>query len=236
VPDIASKGCPLMPQPSPERPTLDSFLPQFAAPSDQPNKQQSESNGASHTAHVNGRFSEFETVEINGHLEDHSRIVAENAVIEDAVIEDAQNGAHGHSAVERADSSAPLHRGNGAAHRSSNGLPTIESSLKGAMTEILASTASPSDSMATVGSNGAANVEIGNQAGASVVGDVEALPEVETGPSDDAEERQPDADPRLASPSEHPAAGSLFTPYLVTEIRELRNRCRRRSWWQRLFG
>ena len=35
----------------------------------------------------------------------------------------------------------------------------------------------------------------------------------------------------------HPAAGSLFVPYLVTEIRELRSRTqRRRSWWRRLFG
>jgi hypothetical protein len=35
----------------------------------------------------------------------------------------------------------------------------------------------------------------------------------------------------------HPAAGSLFVPYLVTEIRELRGRkSRRRSWWRRLFG
>ncbi|HEV3416112.1 MAG TPA: hypothetical protein VG056_04845 [Pirellulales bacterium] len=36
---------------------------------------------------------------------------------------------------------------------------------------------------------------------------------------------------------EHPSCGSLFTPYFVTEIRELRNRSRRRrSWWRRIFG
>ncbi len=35
----------------------------------------------------------------------------------------------------------------------------------------------------------------------------------------------------------HPAAGSMFMPYLVTEIRELRSRShRRKSWWRRLFG
>jgi hypothetical protein len=35
----------------------------------------------------------------------------------------------------------------------------------------------------------------------------------------------------------HPAAGSMFVPYLVTEIRELRDRhARRRSWWRRIFG
>lgn len=35
----------------------------------------------------------------------------------------------------------------------------------------------------------------------------------------------------------HPASGSLFVPYLVTEIRELRDRRqRRRSWWRRIFG
>lgn len=35
----------------------------------------------------------------------------------------------------------------------------------------------------------------------------------------------------------HPAAGSLFMPYLVTEIPDLRRRGdRRRSWWRRLLG
>jgi hypothetical protein len=36
---------------------------------------------------------------------------------------------------------------------------------------------------------------------------------------------------------QHPASGSLFMPYLVTEIPDLRKRCaRKRSWWRRLFG
>ncbi len=35
----------------------------------------------------------------------------------------------------------------------------------------------------------------------------------------------------------HPATGSLFVPYLVTEIPHLRNRTnRKRSWWRRLLG
>jgi len=35
----------------------------------------------------------------------------------------------------------------------------------------------------------------------------------------------------------HPHSGSLFVPYLVTEIRELRSRQQRRvPWWRRLFG
>lgn len=44
---------------------------------------------------------------------------------------------------------------------------------------------------------------------------------------------------RPAAPARepHPAAGSMFVPYLVTEIRELRSRTqRRRSWWRRIFG
>jgi hypothetical protein len=43
--------------------------------------------------------------------------------------------------------------------------------------------------------------------------------------------------PAAAEREPHPASGSLFTPYLVTEIRELRERRqRRRSWWRRIFG
>ena len=34
----------------------------------------------------------------------------------------------------------------------------------------------------------------------------------------------------------HPACGSLFVPYLVTEIPDLRCRRVRRSWWRRLLG
>jgi len=43
--------------------------------------------------------------------------------------------------------------------------------------------------------------------------------------------------PGFTTREPHPASGSLFVPYLVTEIRELRDRRqRRRSWWRRLFG
>jgi hypothetical protein len=42
--------------------------------------------------------------------------------------------------------------------------------------------------------------------------------------------------PLSATRETHPASGSLFVPYLVTEIRELRNRRPRRSWWRRIFG
>jgi hypothetical protein len=43
--------------------------------------------------------------------------------------------------------------------------------------------------------------------------------------------------PMAATREPHPASGSLFVPYLVTEIRELRNRRQsRRSWWRRIFG
>jgi len=42
---------------------------------------------------------------------------------------------------------------------------------------------------------------------------------------------------KVASSPEHPATGSLFSPYLVTEVPDLRKRAdRRRSWWRRLFG
>ncbi len=42
---------------------------------------------------------------------------------------------------------------------------------------------------------------------------------------------------RPPEPQSHPAAGSLFVPYLVTEVPGLRNRrARRRSWWRRLFS
>jgi hypothetical protein len=47
----------------------------------------------------------------------------------------------------------------------------------------------------------------------------------------------PVASPSAATREPHPASGSLFVPYLVTEIRELRDRRnRRRSWWRRIFG
>jgi len=43
--------------------------------------------------------------------------------------------------------------------------------------------------------------------------------------------------PAVATREPHPASGSLFTPYLVTEIRELRDRRQhRRGWWRRIFG
>jgi hypothetical protein len=47
----------------------------------------------------------------------------------------------------------------------------------------------------------------------------------------------PSTAPAAAAREPHPASGSLFVPYLVTEIRELRElRQRRRSWWRRIFG
>ncbi len=43
--------------------------------------------------------------------------------------------------------------------------------------------------------------------------------------------------PQANGVPEHPATGSLFSPYLVTEVPDLRKRAAgRRKWWRRLFG
>jgi hypothetical protein len=233
-----------MPQTSTERPALDSFLSQFAAPSDQQNSRPPEPtgerrelngthelNGTGLAGYLNGRLSDVEMVETNGRVLDDSQFV----------VEDVQNGALGDPTTEIADSSAAtLHRGNGATYP--NGSHGIESSLKGAMTEILATTASQSDSVATLVANGAVEsngvevVEIGD-APVTPMGEIEAAPMADDeAPPDQVEQPQAGSEHRSTSLSEHPAAGSLFTPYFVTEIRELRHRCRRRSWWRRLFG
>jgi hypothetical protein len=225
-----------MSQPITDRPALDTFLPQFAPASDQQNSQPPDSNGERRelnglpqSSFLNGRLSELETVQLHEHSDEPSKVV----------IDEHQNGSLGNSLHEPADAlpstvaPSTAHRGNGAAH--TNGSPAIESSLKGAMAEILA-TASQSDSVASVPSNGTAAVEIGDQSTAPP-GDIEAPTATDQeAASDEIDEPQGAVEDRPASPSEHPAAGSLFTPYLVTEIRELRNRCRRRSWWRRLFG
>jgi hypothetical protein len=221
-----------MSQPIPDRQALDSLLAHFATSADEQNPQTPESNGERHElnggAHpedLNGRLSELETLEINGHLERQLPI---------APLE-SQNGRHDPSTPEPINATpSQVHRGNGSGYV--NGSAPIEASLKGAMTEILATTAVEPDAIPPVETNGAAAVEIGEPP-LLPTGDIDEAPAADNKVvRDEVQEPQAGTDYRPTFLSEHPAAGSLFTPYLVTEIRELRNRCRRRSWWRRLFG
>jgi hypothetical protein len=217
-----------MPQPSTQRPILDSFLPQFAATSDEQTSREiipaGERDDLGHPAlggRTNGHFAAFdaafEAEEFVGPLGHASA--------------GTPNGTPDNPVIDQAVAPTPGANGNGFSHvngtaKAESG--AIESTLRAAVSEVLATAASRS-SAAHV--NGAAEIEIGEPA-------VPPAPAIQLPsdeePSDPREQVRSQTD--SAAVAEHPAAGSCFTPYLVTEIRELRNRCKRRRWWRRLFG
>jgi hypothetical protein len=210
---------------------LDSFLAQFATSAVEQNREPPESNGeqhelngAAHPEFLDGRLSELETLEINGRIERPLPIASL----------ESPNCRHDPSTPEPVNATlSQVQSGNGNGYV--NGSAPIETSLKGAMTEILATTAAEPDATPPVETSAAA-VEVGEPPLLST-GEIDEAPAADNKVMrDEVQEQQTGTDYRATSLSEHPAAGSLFTPYLVTEIRELRNRCRRRSWWRRLFG
>jgi hypothetical protein len=85
------------------------------------------------------------------------------------------------------------------------------------------------DDLADSAINGVGSVRVGELPRSS---DIESASETE----DLSQSEQLSAQGAPSELPPHPAAGSHFTPYLVTEIRELRNRRPRRGFWRRLFG
>lgn len=228
--NIAIARCPLMPQPSTQQPILDSFLPQFAAISGEqtpremiPDGEVDDLGTPVHGGRINGHSAVFDADDFVDPL-DHASAGARNGIAEPPVLDqvvapapaDLNGNGFGHV--------------NGAAKTESGKIESgaIESTLKAAVSEVLATTATNRTGAAQI--NGAAEIEIGEP----------PLPSAPLVKSPSHEESYPPQQaqlpPESVSRAEHPAAGSCFTPYLVTEIRELRNRCKRRSWWRRLFG
>jgi hypothetical protein len=212
-----------MPLPSTQRPALTSFLPQFAASSEDqispgmiPDGEHGDALAAAHASRTNGHSATFDAEEIVNRSEEHSLVLA-----------GSQNGTADHSLFDASDASASVVvNGNGSGYL--NGT-AIDSSLNRAVGEVLASSAASRSNSAEI--NGAAEIEIGQPL-------LPPAPAVQSPNQAEASHQPQQAGSRPESTplSEHPAAGSCFAPYLVTEIRELRNRCKRRSWWRRLFG
>jgi hypothetical protein len=224
-----------MPQPSTQRPILDSFLPQFAPISDEQTPREMIPAGESdvglpvHGGRTNGHSAAFEADEFFGAL-GHASAGALNGTADNPAVDQdiapTPTGVNGNGAGH-VNGTARIESAKTEAGKIESG--AIESTLRAAVSEVLATTVASRASAAQT--NGAAHIEIGE-------------PPVPPAPA-----IQPPSDEELLSPpeqaqspaesvplAEHPAAGSCFTPYLVTEIRELRNRCKRRSWWRRLFG
>src|SRR5439155_4862711 len=120
----------------------------------------------------------------------------------------SQNGSAEHPAVDTADfAAASVLNGSGAGYV--NGTASIESSLRGAVSEILASTVANRPDSAEIG--GPAEIKI-------IEPPLPSAPPTRS-PSQVEQSQQPQhAEPQAGSAPlpEHPAAGSMFTPYLVT--------------------
>jgi hypothetical protein len=219
-----------MPQPSTQRPILDSFLPQFAATSVEQTSREMIPDGEVddlgtpvHGGRINGHSAVFDADDLVDPL-DQASAGARNGIAEPHVLDhavgpvpaDLNGNGFGHVNVTARIESGKIESG------------AIESTLRAAVSEVLATTATNRTGATQI--NEAAEFEIGEP----------PLPSVPLVKSPSHEESYPPQQAQLppepVSRAEHPAAGSCFTPYLVTEIRELRNRCKRRSWWRRLFG
>jgi hypothetical protein len=213
-----------MPQPSTRRSSLDSFLPQFAAPTDDttqsgmiPNGDQGHVDVNDHASGANGHIAH--TAIANGLLDESDDLGSHH-----------KNGNTGHPMLETPVGQTPSLR-NGIGSDYVLGTAVFESPLDEAPVVQAVGIEAPAahDHHAGGGVNGVGKVYIGEPPAARAV---EAASATET-PSDAEQSQSPAAASTLP---QHPAAGSLFTPYLVTEIRELRNRRTRRGFWRRLFG
>ncbi len=230
-----------MPQPSTQRPILDSFLPQFAAISDEQTPRDMIPRGESDDLHqpvlgarTNGHSAAFEADEFFGALAHASagtlNGTADNPVVDQAIAP-TPTGVNGNG-FGHVNGTARIDSAKIESAKTEPG--AIESTLRAAVSEVLATTAlatKVANRSSGAQINGAAEIEIGEP----TFPPAPAIPS----PSDEELSKPPEqarSEAESVPLAEHPATGSCFTPYLVTEIRELRNRCKRRSWWRRLFG
>jgi hypothetical protein len=211
-----------MPLPSTRRSSLDTFLPQFAPPIDdltQPGTIPNGDNGhvdvADRRSGINGHVASREDDLQLDELDDDSLSIHQNGVLErpmfDTILDSPPTHLNG---------SSPVY-----AH-------------SGTVLEQPAPVDDTTDSDTSLASSRQFSVETNGHVGA--IGDPFSSPAAATELEDELEESVESEESRSPVMGDelppHPAAGSLFTPYLVTEIRQLRNRRRRRSWWRRIFG
>lgn len=226
-----------MPQSSPDRTDLGNFLPQFADPAQQPAAVTLNGDGAAHDDEAVRDF-QIAVNRLNGHstaIENGPQLERENGRFDDAeiLIEPFENG-HVAKAANQADALADQIglNGHGDVHINGNGkyvsaLDPVADAVRASET-IAASPAVAAPLARTPIDELADKI-------APPIAEPTAVIEPQASPSDEpAEGSLPTGQ---SSRGDHPACGSLFTPYLVTEIRELRNRCKRRKgWFRRLFG
>jgi hypothetical protein len=205
-----------MPIPSTRRSSLDSFLPQFAPQIDDLTQPGTIPNGD------NGHVDVDDRLGINGH------VARRDDELDDDSLAIHQNGVLEHPMFDTILDSPPTHL---------NGSSPVYSH-NGTVLEQPAPVDDTTDSDTSLASSRQFSVETNGHVGA--IGDSFASPETATELEDELEESVEAEDSRFPVMGNelppHPAAGSLFTPYLVTEIRQLRNRRSRRSWWRRIFG
>jgi hypothetical protein len=212
----------LMPLPSTRRSTLDSFLPQFDPCSDDLTQSGTTPHGDNGHVDVNDRLAAT-----NGHgaVSIDGDVSVDRATGNGAL---AQNGAAEHAIFETMLDPSPVHvNGSGPLYTHN---VTLDSHV------VIEQPAEPEmpperNRQLTDENNGFAG---------SSIGDALVSPAAVIQPNDQPDESVDSlpTNPTLTGSElpPHPAAGSLFTPYLVTEIRQLRNRRSRQSWWRRIFG
>jgi hypothetical protein len=212
-----------MPLPSTRRSTLDSFLPQFAPPSDDPSQSGTTPHGDNGHVDVNDRVAATNghgAVSIDGDLP-VDRTISNGAV--------AHNGTAEHAIFETMLDPSPIHV-NGSGSVYTHDAAAVDSPV---VTEEPAELEMPP-------ARGPQSTDESNGFAGSSIGDSLVSPASVIQPEDQPEESVDSlpTNPTLTGGElpPHPAAGSLFTPYLVTEIRQLRNRRSRRGFWRRIFG
>lgn len=219
-----------MSQPITDRSTLPAFLPQFAEGSEDSitpatilNGDATVVNGVHPAEHEPLNGLDGHTIEMFIEAPTASRISDS-----DFLATETSNGAADHVALDRSELQPAVsvnglgqqHHLNGAAQHVPALEPMADAVHAAAGEPVMQNVASELVSDPVIDDRPLPSAE---QAEASVANEVNGPPA--------AGSRLPNSVP------EHPASGSMFAPYLVTEIRELRHRAsRRRSWWRRLFG
>ena len=211
-----------MPLPSTRRSSLDSFLPQFAPSIDDLTQPGTTPNGDNGHVDVDDRRSG-----INGHMARRAEDLQFDEPDNDSLAIH-QNGVLEHPMFDTILDSPPTHL---------NGSSPVYAH-SGTVLEQPAPVDDTADSDPSLASSRQFSVETNGHVGA--IGDSFDSSEAATELGDELEEPVESEESRSPVMGNelpvHPAAGSLFTPYLVTEIRQLRNRRSRRSWWRRIFG
>jgi hypothetical protein len=208
--------------PSTRRSSLDTFLPQFAPPIDDLTQPGTIPNGDNGRVDVDDRRSG-----INGHVASREDDLQLDELDDDS-LSIHQNGVLEHPMFDTILDSPPTHL---------NGSSPVYAH-SGTVFEPPAPVDDMADSDPSLAASRQFSVETNGHVGA--IGDSFASPAAATELEDELEESVESEESRSPVMGNelppHPAAGSLFTPYLVTEIRQLRNRRSRRSWWRRIFG